>query len=401
MQSPTPAAILHPPSSILCFLISILYPLSAILVAGHASELPAHVVTVPVVGARSLALHPTQRILYVGVAGRTNGMGVITFQFDESGKLIAESRRRHADGIVEGGAVSADAAYAISQIVFDPVRPEVYLNASPEKMRLFRAQTNTALIVALALDENGLPAGKVDELRPGMRKTPFGRIECDAKGRYVYLGQDHGPIALWPVGETELVANLKAQPLPAPRRRMPAPRKARRVQNDLVVSPRIDIAGWTWVGEWGRGYATGRGTLKVVFAFGEDGRTCVFAQPIAMQNPRAGTPQVSEKHRKLYVPQARGEQLGIYPLTREGRLTSVPRFVHVGPARFICVDDRNGRFYALPARGAVSMYALDSEGYPVGEPKRFELGAGVVNGVALSRNGTLYVACSAPPGGTL
>src|SRR5688572_804956 len=124
-------------------LAAILYSLSSILGPVRAEQIPSHVVCVPVRAARSLAFHPNKPLLYVGLAGRTNGMNLATFEIDKNGKLLAETRRQHADGLVEGG-VPAGCEYAVSAIAFNPTLPQVYLSATPERIGSYRLNTNAS-----------------------------------------------------------------------------------------------------------------------------------------------------------------------------------------------------------------------------------------------------------------
>jgi hypothetical protein len=93
--------------------------------------------------------------------------------------------------------------------------------------------------------------------------------------------------------------------------------------------------------------------------------------------------------------------MGIYQLTREGRLTSVPQFVQVDPVRLACVDDVHDRLCIANSRSLLSIYSLDADGLPKGEPQRFDLKATMINDMVVAKNGVLYVACTSPPGGVL
>lgn len=381
--------------------LALLWSLSSILGTVCADTLPANVVVIPVLGARSVALHPSKSILYIGLAGRTNGMSLTTFALDKDGRPIPESRRDHADGIVEGGSVPAGSEYSVAGIALNPVQLEIYLSALPVRMPLFRADTNASLLVALALDEDGLPREKIRGIKSHQRKFPIWHMACDPLGRYLYLGEYRGLMGFWFVGGTEPTPAIKTQPLPTPRRALPRPPRVQKAVGESQVAPPLKLADWVYVADWDRCYGSDQQTRKMVFCFNQDGRSCEFAQPISTQSKYTCTPQVSVRHRKLYVPNAQGSRMAVYQLTREGRLTSLPRYVSVDSVHLSCVDEANDRFYVVTAKEALSIYSLDAEGYPAAEPKRFDLNAGRVNGLTLGKSGTLYLACATPPGGTL
>jgi len=362
-----------------------------------ADELPPNVVIVPVAHAQCLALNPNKPVLYVGLPSGGE-RGLASFALDEKGVPIADSRKDFADGIVEDLPVAKGSEYAIGMIAVNPVLPQIYLGARPWKFAAFRANAEAADVVAVDLDEDGFPDEKSSSLRSGWRLSPVQHLACDALGRYVYLGELHGSMGLWSTADEapDPTPKTVSSARKHPSKRQPQKKKA--AKNPLGLP--VLITDWTYVPEWRRCYGNTKDSVKVIFAFSDDGASCVFAQPLAIRNRFELTPVVSVKHRKMYVGNTQEAKLGVYELTAEGHLTSLPRSVAFEATHGICVDDKNDQLYVITPKGALAIYSLDAAGMPTGEPRRFQLKSGTVNAAILSpTTGVLYLACSAPAKG--
>lgn len=370
------------------------------LLSGHASaDLPPYIQTVPVSEAQCIALHPAKPVLYVGRSFKQlDGKNLAVLSLNENGGIDVASRRNISDGLVESPApIPPDLAYSVSSIAVNPVESQLYVASNARKPRVFRAETNTVLVAALALDQNGMPLEKVAEYAPKGRYAAIYDLECDPLGRLVYFGEIVGPLGFWSLRNQESVRVTAA---PKSRRDL-SPLTAKRwlAMNEGLVLPRISITKWTYVPEWKRCYGCERGTAKVIFQLGDDGRSLAFAQKIPTQSIHSLVPQVSVKYRKMYVANAQGTKLGLYQLTREGHLTSVPRFISFEPSTLMRLDDQRSQLYVAQPKGMLAVYSLDEDGVPKADPQRFDLKSGGISDMALSTQGYLYVACTTPPGG--
>src|SRR5206468_2947392 len=124
-------------------------------------------------------------------------------------------------------------------------------------------------------------------------------IACDSLGRYLYLGENHGNLGLWSVSDQDVsLINVQRQPARSRPPSRPKPAAAEALKGQGFVTPPMRICNWCYVAQWQRCYGCEASTRKVIFTFSEDGRSCVFAQPIGTQSNYTSLPQISVKHRK-------------------------------------------------------------------------------------------------------
>lgn len=357
----------------------VFFALSSILVwlATNATraDLPPNVVIVPVPRAHSLAVHPSKPVLYVGRENSAEGRNLVTFKLDENGRIVEGSRREHADGLIEKeGPLPPELRYQVSALAVHPVLPRLYLGSIPEKGQAFWADKSTFSMAVLELDEEGLPVRKTQGIRFPRRTNLLDFLAMNPEGNLLYLSHRSGWLEGMPVREQ---GDLTTPP--------------------FQIKPPMRITFWVHVPQWQRHYAIDRGSHRTILSFSADGRSCPSIQHATTTARSTGGLAVSTKHRKLYAPDAVPGKLGVYPLTREGGFTSVPKYLRVDAARFLFVDDARNEMIVVAARSGLAVYPLDEEGYPGTEPRKFVHDTGGVYEAMFSqRMGVLYLACAAP-----
>jgi hypothetical protein len=158
---------------------------------------------------------------------------------------------------------------------------------------------------------------------------------------------------------------------------------------------------WDYVPEWDRFYATYSGLTLRIFNLASNGLITDFLQGSTVVYGDSACIQVSTKFRKLYnldLSQPQIPRLVVCTLTKEGRLTSVPRYFPLPEAVGIRFDFTANKLYAWTAGTVWKTWSLDADGYPRGVPRISALGCGTIPDVFVDeKTGKVYVACTQPP----
>ena len=339
------------------------------------------IVFVPSPQAYALAKHPTLPVLYVGCSVAPESKNLITYRIDAEGKLIADSRRDWPDWFTTDGK-NRDFMYQLWRPAVWAEKKVLYLTAAPSYADRFYGVTNHPEFVAVSLDAEGQPAKRVAAWRSGEpRGTPMG-IRCDPATRRLYV--NYYFVFGW--------CALDEKGLPTP--------------NRFQQIPFIgNFWDWTLASEWHRCFGMPGGMNVSMYQLATDGGTALTCQNIAAENqgyiaghvPRDNI-EVSTRFQKLYMLRYYPKrQLMVCSLTRDGRLTGLPKYFEVGPARAIRFNFKAGLLHAF-AHEWMKTFALDADGYPTGTPSEQSLSCGKIADILVDKtSGTVYVACSQPP----
>lgn len=335
---------------------------------------PAQLVFIPSPYAWSLLKHPTLPALYLGCYIAPESKNLITFRLNSDGTLIPGSRKA-CDNYFTVTATNNTYNYRIHRPSVLVERNILYVMAAADNLAGYCSNPNNNEIVALALDEQGQPTKVLKAFRTNYTGAErLYSIRCDSNSRRLYL--HYWNYFGW--------YGLDADGLPLLDR-----------CNAVTYAPSC-LSG-IYVAEWDRHYVTYAGLRIITLSSNGLGVDCVqhteigFADPVCIE--------ASPKFRKLYnLDLPRGPRLIVFKLTREGRLTSVPRYVSLpGAVGFRC-DFTSNKLYAWTKETLWNTYMLDAEGLPVGEPQVSMLGCGEIRDVFVDeKTGKVYVACTQPP----
>jgi len=342
----------------------------------RADSIPAQLVIVPVVQAQCLALHPNKPVLYVGRADRTSGHNLVTFEIGEDGSLIAGSRKEHADGVVaKPPPVVLGSEYAINSLAVNPTLPQIYLSVKPRNMVLFNKEPGNSSIVALSIDENGMPVHKIAGLSRPDTNLLVKWIGCELSGRFLFWNQSSA--YLYGMHVDESGPNMQAP---------------------FMTNPPMRLHMWMFVPEWNRWFGIDTGLKRISFTLSPDGKKCENIQYFVTGRNSLDGLAVSLKYNKLYAPNSMSGMLHVEALNRGGGFTGLLRTWETAGVRYVAVDDAKNVLYAATYRSLFFVYHLDKDGYPSGTPERFDLGTGNLYDLAFSpRTGKVYAAVSKPP----
>lgn len=363
---------------LLLFALAILhFPLS--FLGAQTSAPPANVEFIVLGQANTLAKHPTLPVLYVGCYGYPEQKNLITFRLGDNGAVLTNTMKVCEDYFSVDGKNPEFMYRILPRPVVLPKENVLVLACTPNIPASFFAQTNNNECAVVALDEQGQPTKLLKAFRTsyttigiqlmGARADPTTRRLYLAY--YVYFG--------W--------CELGADGLPVTREFVPMP---------------VPINQWYWayVPAWQRFFTMPPGPSLTILKPATDLRTPEFVQSIPTMpgSPLAGSLEVSESLRKIYILGSDpGRELGVYSLSKEGRLIGLPKTFSVGPAYILRADSQAKKLYAI-ANEWMKIFPLDVQGYPTGQPSVHSLACGVIRDALVDENtGKLYVACTEPP----
>lgn len=337
---------------------------------------PANVVLVPHPSSWSILKHPTLPALYLGCYAAPTNRNLITFRLNADGSLIPESKRVCDNYFVASG-TNTEFNYRVYRPSVDAGKNILYVMAGADSPTVGLANTNNNEIAVLSLDEQGQPTKVLKAFRTDYTSTQYlVGIHCDPTARRLYLTY-WGSLGWCELNSDGLPVSAKCN----------------------LITYAATCWNWNYVPEWERLYVTYSGMSLRIFKLAGDGLIAEFMQGSTVCYGDSGRIEVSTKFRKLYnLDLSAGQRLVIFPLTKEGRLTSVPRYVPLpGAVGFRC-DFAANKLYAWTSDTHWKTYTLNAEGFPVGEPLVSALGCGVINDVFVDeKTGKVYVACTQPP----
>ena len=318
-------------------------------------------------------------MLYIGCTHSPEPKYLVTFRLDSDGNLIGNSRRDWPDWFT-ADPKDPNFIYTLWRPAIWAEKQILYLGASPGYRDRFYASTNQAEIVAVGLDSDGLPTRPLRAVRtPFTAQLSLMGLRCDPAARRLYTNYYNQ------FGWCE----LDGQGLP--------------VSDRFQTIPRVGLF-WDWVcvPGWQRWFAIPGHDGLSIHQLGDDGVR--FSQNLYIPDPGYGHSvpcdniEVSTQFRKLYLLRSfPGKELMACSLTREGRLTGLPRFFELGAARAIRFDFQRGLLYAF-SNEWMKTYRLDEHGHPFGAATVSALRCGELRDILVDEiTGKVYVACTQPP----
>ena len=339
-----------------------------------ADQIPSNVVIVPVEHGRCIALHPTKPILYVGRARSSDGRHLVTVELNSDGSLSEASHREHMDGAVAKTPLDDATAYEINRIAINPALPQIAFSVRPRNPKLYHSNPDHSTLVALSLDENGMPDGKIGSLGPLRNKLHLDWIAFDPSGRLLYFNEHLG----YAYG-----LNIEE--------------KGELSDRVFMLQPPTKLRLFLYMREWKCWYGIDSGLRRVMFTLSSDGKRFNILQYISIGQVSLDGLAVSVTHRKLYAPNYAAGRFVVQPLGPDGGFTSVQRAWTTSGARHVCVDESNNVLFDSTFRGTLFIYNLDEDGFPSAEPQRYELNSGdVYDMVRCPQTGTIYLAVDRP-----
>jgi hypothetical protein len=344
------------------------------------NPLPPEIEIIPLANAYGVTKHPLLPVLYVTRYHAPQSKNLATFRLNADGTVLNDSLRVCDDYLSAGG----KDPYSLHTLLRPCVLPNqnaLILVAHPENLKLYLANTNHNELAVVELDDQGQPG----KLRRSFRTNRSGWVHLigaqvepatrrlflvhfavyDALG-WLELGEDGVPLS-----------------------------------NTLKFLPGKDNHWyWTFYPDARRFFAIGEEPILSVVKFSEDGATEQQRQYVAMPagTPRNGCFETNAQFRKIYLlGSAPNRELTVCQFTRDGRLTGVPRYFALTGAVLLRFNFHTSTLYTFQADG-LSVYKLDSEGYPAGPPKRYAFNwGGLRDALVDETTGKVYVACAQPP----
>ena len=357
----------------------LLLALASAMRAEQGPPVPSKVIFVPLPQAYSLTKHPTLPVLYVGCSHSPEPKYLVTFRLDSEGKLIADSRRDWPDWFT-GGGKNPNLIYTLWRPAIWPEKAILYLAPSPGYNAHFYTSTNQPEIVAVGLDADGLPTRPLRSLRTAFTgRISLMGLRCDSTTRRLYTSYYNQ------FGWCE----LDEQGLPV-------------FDRFQTVSGAGLFWDWVQVPAWQRWFVIpghdGLGIHQLADHGVKFSQNLYFPDRGYDHSVPCDNIEVSAQFRKLYLLRSfPGKELMVYSLTREGRLTGLPRFFELGAARAIRFDFQRGLLYAF-SNEWMKTYRLDEHGHPFGAATVSALRCGELRDILVDEiTGKVYVACTQPP----
>ncbi len=347
--------------------------------AAVTSPPPASVIFVPGPNAWSVAKHPSLPVLYVGCESYSGSKNLLTYRLNLDGSIAVETRRL-CDDYFSADGKTPSFPHRIRVPAVNATNRVLYLSACPITLNSSQtfSQTNNFEFAAVALDEQGQPARRLR------------LFNSDSSGQQGLVGIRYEPALrqlFLNYYSTLNWLDLDEQGLP------------RSTQSHYVVNVYM-IGSWEFIPEWRRFYFARLDSRMVVFRLGSDNVTPEFTQTFdTCRGP--GPPaqiEVSDRYHKAYVLDTQPEQeLIVFSLTSDGRVTGLPRRFGLGPTTLFRCDFKAGRLYAF-GKDVLRIFQLDADGLPLGPPQICAMACGEIHSICFDDStGRIYVASEKPP----
>lgn len=336
---------------------------------------PPEVVFVPHAAAMYLTKHPKLPVVYLGCYYAAEHKNLATFPLHADGTVNTNGMQSF-NWFTRDGTNELE-RYSLQRPIVLPEERILLLGSIPSAATYLSSDTNNAEIVAVSLDESGLPT----QVRHGLRTT-HGEKEIrawqfDPGSRRLYLSY-HSYFGWIPIG---------ADGVPA--------------SNEFRLVPSVmTVWGWVYEPRWNRFFGRQTSSGLTIFALSGDGTASEFSQNICDYRLGAYYIEVSPSRGKLYFLNQNQQptSLVIVNLTPEGRLTGLPREVPLADTYGFRIDEKTNRLYAWNVGPILRVYSLDAAGVPSGEPVLSDLKCGLIRDVVVDNaSGKVYVACTSPP----
>jgi hypothetical protein len=334
---------------------------------------PAQVVIVTNTHAFSLTKHPTLPFLYLTGYGAPGSTNLTTVRLNADGSLMANSQRAWPDYLTTNP-TNDNFRYYIPRPVVLAEEKILYLAACQFSPGPYYAETNNSEVAVVGLDDQGQPAKLLRGFRTGYTEMGISALGWDPVSRRLFLS--YNTYFGW--------CQMDKAGLPVSN------------QFHLLYAPN-NFWYYIYVSDWQRFYGYHGNSSLGIAKLTADASGGEFLQYATSGYGSLGNIEVSRRFLKLYMLEGPdNRQIRVYRLTREGRLTAVPRFFPLEMAtRAIRFDFKANLLYALAEDGVLKTYHLDSEGYPTGTPQISQLPcSGVRDAVVDEATGKVYVACT-------
>lgn len=340
----------------------------------NTSPPPVQVVLVANLHAHTITKHPALPLLYLTLNSAPESKNLVTIRLAADGSLLDGGQKAWPD-YLSTDPTNQNFRYAIPRPIMLAEERILYLAAAPFDPRVYNAVTNNNEIAVIGLDEHGEPAKRVAAFRTTNPGNGILSMGWDPLARRLFFSYQINGWFGW--------CQMDRAGLP--------------VSNQTHFLTLLN-SFWSFVyqPEWGRFYGSRANAFDII-KLSEDGSNEAFVQYFPRDTVRLDNVEVSRKFLKLYMLDGSiTQQLRVYPLTREGRLTGLPRFFPLAPGTtLIRFDFKAGLLYAFSEKGRLELRRLDSAGYPTGPSQVSQLsGNGVRDAIADEETGKVYVACT-------
>jgi len=342
------------------------------------SAVPAQVVFIPDSGATALSKHPSLPILYACTTGDPNASGLVTYRLNPDGSLADGGKKTYGQELFVVGTNTVFESVSLPPCVMAENKM-LLLASAPAHAGDYFADSNKNQYAVLKLDEEGQPTKLVTAFRINLTpQQPLMATLWEPTTRRVYATY-HAGVALW--------FELGRDGCPLDKQ-----------GHALAIPPILHYWSLAYVPQWQRFFAmqTGVGGRISIFRLTADGKGLDSFQSLHAVRGYypSGSITASPKFRKLYLlDNGPSDELIVYPLTNEGRLTGVPRYFSLGQAVFIRFDFKGGLLYAFGKDGLLRIFELDDNGHPTGAPQVFDLACGDIRDFLVDEHtGKVYIA---------
>ena len=155
---------------------------------------------------------------------------------------------------------------------------------------------------------------------------------------------------------------------------------------------------WVFVPEWQRFFARQTDSGMIVGKLTSDGTAPEFLQSMMGSYRGVGTLAVSKEYRRIYFLDTLGGQIAMYAVSKDGRVTGVPRFFPVGEGYGMQIDFKAKRIYVWYDKTMLRSFPIDDRGNPVATPQLYALDCGAIRDMLFDEpTGKLYVVCNELP----
>lgn len=337
---------------------------------------PSQVVLVPHPYLMSLTKHPTLPVVYGTFHSAPESRNLVTFRLNADGTLLPGGQKEW-DDFFTADPKNPDFAYRLYRPTVNAVKNILYLGQWPYDVPKYFANTNNAEVVAVSLDEQGLPAKLLRRIRTDYTtKESLVDLRYEPTMRRLILS--YWTTFGWcAIGEDGLPTTGHFNAVPA-------------IMTTWYM--------WLYVPEWQRFYATRPTPSLMTFKLTADGLGLEYLQSCEAFNGGSGQFELSTRYRRAYNLDLSGPTLVSLRLTKDGRFTGMPRYLPVPGAVGLRCDSKNGKLYLWNADTTWKTYTLDADGWPTGAPQVSKLGCVVIRDVWVDEpTGKVYVGCPQLP----
>lgn len=333
---------------------------------------PPKIVLVSHPQALRLAKHPTLPVLYLACAYAPKSKNLVTYRLNADGSVIANSQRAHNDFLTDEPKNPAP-EYRMMRPIVLPEEKVLLLAAWPYDGVRYNATTNTQHLAAVALDDEGQPLQVLRAFRTTYTKSTIFSMHYDPSTRRLFLTHDNGQFGWCEVGKDGVPSS-----------------------QFHATSASEHFYYYVLWPAWQRFYVAGK-ELRVCKLMA-DGQKVEFAQSAACGHGSFGNIEISPALQRLYILDGPDNQtVTTYQLTKEGRLTGVPRKFLVGRTDMLRFDFKALQMYGVTTEGLFRVFKLGKDGLPTGTPEVSQFSCGAIRDVIVDESsGKVYMACTRP-----